>query len=295
VLFRSGKRRGTFVVQGATPTFNPNVDARWLAGEQRRDPRGFAREYECVWSDAVQDGWFGDDVVRRSVDAGRQSSPRLVDAQHVCAIDAAFKRDRFALAVAHAELEDDVPVSYLDRIRTWEAPKGGLVQVDATVRECARIAKSYGCDRILADQYGFAPLAELFRQHGVRLVEIPWTAASKAPRFHGVRDSMADGRVHLVDDDELLRELLAVQGRLTRGGGEQIEARRGHDDRVSAAVLALSEASHRATVVTRHVYDGIRRGRQTNRGREGLVLRRRPGATIIRRPDGSTYLMRGGS
>jgi hypothetical protein len=165
----------------------------------------------------------------------------------VVAIDAAFRGDRFALAVAHAERRGaEPPVAVLDRVLAWQAPRGGSLSVEDTVQRVAGIAREYGTGDVLADQYGVEPLRLVFARHGVRLLERTWTAQSKPAWFRRVRDGMADGLVRLCNDADLLCELRNVQGRLLRSGCEQIEARRGHDDRVSAAVLALFEATQRA-------------------------------------------------
>lgn len=235
----------TLVLRGSTIDFNPAIDRAWLERERRRDPRAFAREYECAWQSAVTEGWFGADTIEACVDRGRVRSPRIPGIEYVCAIDAAFRADAFTCAVAHAERRDDRAVAVLDRIAAWHAPKGGVLQVEPTVAAVVGIAKAYGCERVLADQYAAVPLAESFRRHDLRMVEIPWTNRSKPARFRRVRDAMTDGAVRLCDDAETIRELHNIQGKLLRSGGEQIEARRGHDDRVSAAVLALSEAMDR--------------------------------------------------
>jgi hypothetical protein len=52
---------------------------------------------------------------------------------------------------------------------------------------------------------------------------------------------MVDGLVRLPDTAPLLREFATMRGRLLRSGGEHIEGRL-TDDRVHAAVLALSQA-----------------------------------------------------
>ena len=106
-------------------------------------------------------------------------------------------------------------------------------------REYRHGAPSAGADRCAA-------LQALFGQVGVGLIERTWTGASKAPAFRRVRDAMADGHVELLDDAALLSEFVNVQGTLLPGGGERIEARRGHDDIVASTVMMVDECMRRA-------------------------------------------------
>lgn len=279
------------VFRGDTTTFNPNIDRAWLARERLRNERVFLREYGTpetgpVWQPAITTGWFGDAVIEKSVDCGReQTAP--AGHHYSVAIDQAFKADRFAIAVAHAEFRpgdlqkfngfpighvDDhkaepVPVAIVDYAHAWRAPKGGTMSVEERAQDVAAIARLYGTTRVYCDQFAAEPLKIVFARYGIQLEERPWTGSSKPLRFRAVRDGMADGNVRLPDNKELVREFHNIQGRLLRSGGESIEAHRGGDDMVSAAVLALSEAQVSARVdrgPTIHLRsersDGYRRG-----------------------------------
>jgi hypothetical protein len=236
-----------YVVRGQTETFNPNIDRAWLKREARRNAREFAREYLGVWQSALVDGWFGDEVIDRSIDRGRPGpDPREPGVRYFAAMDQAFRGDRFVLAVAHAVTDgNSAPTIIVDAVVSWQAPKGGTLAVESTVvAVCAWLAR-YGLASALCDQFAAVPLAALFKQHGVALREIPWTGASKAPRFRQVRDAMVDERVRLPDDPKTIAEFRNIVGRVTEDKNERIAAGRGHDDRVSAVVLCASECLRR--------------------------------------------------
>jgi len=226
------------VVRGSTEQFNPNIDRAWLERERKRvGPNVFAREYLAEWQDAVTAGWFGD-VISRCVDTGRESSEPIEGNLYVAAIDAAFKGDKFALAIAHLEQRDGRPVVVLDRAVSWKASGGGALNVAETVAEVSELIREYR-GAAFADQFSFVPLRELFRQCGVDLTEVPWTQSSKPQMFGRVRAGMTDGAVRLCDDAELISEFHSIQGKLLKSGGERLEARVGHDDLVHASVMAL--------------------------------------------------------
>lgn len=233
------------VVRGSTDGFNPNVDRAWLARERSRvGDRVFAREYLAEWQDAVTQGWFGADVIEQCIDRGRPRSAPVAGVSYEAAIDAAFRGDLFALAIAHREAPTDTPARVVvDGVWTWGASGGSPLSVEATVSETAEILRTYGIASAFADQFSIDPLREAYSRKSIYLQEAPWTAATKPSRFGTVRGAMTSGLVRLPDDPALIREFHGIQGRLLRSGGEQIEARgSGRDDRVHAAVLVTAMA-----------------------------------------------------
>jgi hypothetical protein len=226
------------VARGTTEQFNPNIDKAWLERELRRvGPLVFAREYLAQWQDAVTNGWFGT-VIDKCVDKGRESSEAAQGHLYVAAIDAAFKGDKFALAIAHLEQRDGKPVAVLDHVEQWEAPTNGALDVRWVVGEAASVISEYrAC--AYADQFSFIPLRELFSQCSVALTEAPWTGTSKPQMFGRVRNNMTNGGARLCDNRALIGQFYSIQGRLLKSGGERLEARIGHDDLVHAAVMAL--------------------------------------------------------
>jgi hypothetical protein len=134
---------------------------------------------------------------------------------YFAAVDAAFRGDQFAIAIAHREEPTDAPARVVvDLVQAWRSKDGTPLAVEATVAEAAAIVRQYGAWQTFADQYSFDPLREAFGRHGVYLFEAPWTATSKAPRFGMVRAAMTSGIVRLPDDAPLIRELHGIQGKL---------------------------------------------------------------------------------
>jgi len=239
------------VFHGGTTDFNPNIDPAYLDRMRRlMTASEYAMHFESVWLESRKDGWFGE-VLESCVDRDVDDRDPAEEVRYWAAIDAAFRGDRFALAICHV---DDAGRVVLDVIEKWAPERGRPLSVARVVAESARVLKSYGCRMALADQFSFDPLRELYRERGIILREAPWTSESKPFRFRLVRDAMTDNLVRLLDDRDLLREFHAISGTLLRSGGERIEAKRGHDDLVHAVVLAMSEA------MTRDAHGRARRG-----------------------------------
>jgi hypothetical protein len=238
------------VVRGPSHVFNQNLNRAWLERERKRVGESvFAREYLGIWQPSIVDGWFGD-FVDLCVDKGREILPFDRRRTYFGAIDAAFRGDGFTTAICHRERNaQGKPITICDGVWQWKGEKGEPLPVALTVSRSANIIKEYRA-RCWADQFSLDPLKEMYRERGVHLLEAPWTAQTKPARFRRVRDAMVDGLLRLPDDRDLLREFYSIRGRLLRSGGEAIEARSGHDDRVFALVLAASEAMEREPPLT---------------------------------------------
>lgn len=237
------------VVRGATEQFNPNIDRAWLERERNRvGQRVFLREYGDLehgpqWQPSVIEGWIPAAVIDGAVDLGRKESAPRAGGYYVVAIDAAFKGDRFAVAVAHGEFRGGRVVAELDFVTSFRSPKRGTpLSVEDTAEEVTAIAQRFGVREVLADQYSFAPLQAVFARHKVYLTERPWTAQNKPAIYKRVRDGMRDKAVRLCEHRGLISELYGLRGKMTQSGHETIEARAGHDDLASASVMALHVA-----------------------------------------------------
>lgn len=229
------------VAHGGTDLFNPSIDARWLARERLRiGERVFAREYLGAWSAATTDGWFG--AIDGAVDPVLRHPPRP-GVSYYAAIDAGFSSDAFALAIAHREFDstrNGAPMTVLDGTWAWRGNSREALVVTDVIARVRDVLREYGVWSVYADQFAFAPLAELFSRAGVWLRQEAWTAQNKLPRFARVRSELSAGLLRLPNDPDLLRELAGIRSTLLRSGVERISGRR--DDRVHAAVMALAFA-----------------------------------------------------
>jgi len=239
---------------GNTPAQRVSVASTWQAnpsvteGDTRAlepDDRAWARQYASIPQDTVTESWFGHDVIDACVDRGRLETPDAPPGAHVIvAADAAFSRDRFAVAAVVSQRGDRSAARITSVLGTWALTPddSGPLLPSACVAYAAAICRRFGTSQVLLDQFAAEPLREMFLAHDVYAKVSPWTATNKAARFRAVREAMLERLLRLPDEPELLRELHGVAGRLMAAGHERIEAAEGYDDRVHALVMAAHAA-----------------------------------------------------
>ena len=239
------------VLRGSSEAFNPNIDRAWLERERRKDATSAAREYgdgdtPPEWQPAVTEGWFGPETIERCIDRGRGNLPPAAGATYYVAVDAAFSRDNFGIAVVRNEWDRGTRRTVVVYVDAFKPPAGGSLSPRDCVERTIAVLQRYGQSVVSLDQFCAPMLIESFADRGVAAHQIPWTGSgikSKAARFRDVREGMRDGLVRLPDDRALRREFHRVRGHLTQSGHEAIEAiGKGVDDRVSAVVMACSVA-----------------------------------------------------
>lgn len=218
-------------LQAPTWEMNPRIDLAFLEGERRRDPELFAQEYAAEF--VAGDGAFlPADAVRAAVldrdrdpDLGQgiPSHPRC-HAYRVLALDPAFERDAFALALVcrpggaegtkGAGDEANGPRLVVERVAAYDPP----VAFAAVLDQVAALARAEGVDEVVTDQFAAAPIVEELSRRGVRCAAVPWTAASKATAFSALKAALLTGRLRLPADERLMRELLALVATPTAAG-----------------------------------------------------------------------------
>lgn len=243
----------TLVMSGTTAEYNPNIDPDYLAKRKAQNPQTYAREHESVFSDVITEGWIGSANLDRCVDTGRKDPiPYELGLKYKIAVDVGLDHDSTAIVVsttrwiwtdaARTTRKRLTHVVYTERL----SPKPGEpLSVQHVLSRVARVCKLYGTGTIYIDQFSGRVLIEMFRGLGIKAITTPWTSAgadSKLQRFLSVREAMSDGSLRIPDDEVLVSELANIRSTALPGGGERLEASRGHDDVAMAAVMAISLA-----------------------------------------------------
>lgn len=254
-----GQPSSVWTVRRATSRFvRPNLDEAEIAADCEGRPGKREREYESEWLLSGEEAFFGGTMIESCVDAKRPLTlPTPIDGlRYYVAIDAAFLHDEFAVAVvashmafpAGVEIVSDTKRSRrTDVVYTtgWTAPRGKELSPAECVVRVVEICRHFGTPRVYADQHASVSLRELFRAHGVRMIERPWShgdaATSKAHRFDAVRMAALQSALTLPPDPAVLASLATVTSSPTSDGGVRIVKSKG-DDRACAIVLAASEA-----------------------------------------------------
>jgi hypothetical protein len=228
------------VLHGSTALLqNPLVTRDFLKKERDHDPKAFERECLAVFQDSIS-GFLPTALIERATDRGileRAPEPRPA---YVCAIDPAFKRDAFGLTIVH---RDDKGVLVVDAVRRWLGNQETPLNPRIVLAEIANLIKYYNLDVVYSDQYHFESLAQLAEDYGLSIIGIPFTARAKAEMYGNLQQLFHQGRIRLIDHEELLKELRVLERELTDGGTVAIGAPSGfHDDLVSTLCLAASQA-----------------------------------------------------
>lgn len=219
---------------------NPLVQERWLRAKLDADPRVFARECLSVFSESIS-GFLDAGKIEEAVQHGRLEIAPEPGRYYVAAIDPAFRRDAFALAVCHADPKLGI---VQDVSRRWLPTAGQTLNPETLIAtEIAPLLKRYNVMSVNTDQFNFASLQQIALQHGLSLEETPFSAGSKVEVYGSLKALVNTNRLQLLDIPEQTRELKQLEAKLTPGGMVQISAPEGqHDD--LATVIAL--AAHKA-------------------------------------------------
>ena len=230
------------MIQGESWVFNNILTLQQWEDAYREDPYEFPTEYQARFQDS-RSQFFRAETVEACVDPGViQVDPVFHgDIAYVAALDAAFKGDRFAYSVCSVQRDgDNTKITQVDA-QTWERKnRKDEVDLKEVGQYISNSVKKYQLDIVYADQYGFIPLREIFKdRHNITLEEFAFSNSSKKLIYKNLQTLMDQQRVTILDDKELVQELVTLELEVTEGGQIKIMHAPGkHDDRADA--LALS-------------------------------------------------------
>lgn len=236
------------VIQRPTWDMNPRITRESLEREFRANPDWAATEYGADFTAAA--GAFLD--IRDILACRRETGtlPPNPDVRYKCAIDPAFARDAFAMAIAHQEKSQVV----IDGVWTWN--RAGF---ERTLDEVVAIARRYGIRTVRTDQYSSQPVLEGLQRRRLECDAIPWDNANKFEAFTRLKAAITTRQLSLPDDDDIVSELQNLEAKPTVTGLTRIAASTGnHDDRatVIAALMDMLEGESGPIVITRLDYHG---------------------------------------
>jgi hypothetical protein len=250
VAFAAGDTPFQMTARCSTWEGNPMVSEADTHGFEPND-RVWRREYLAEPQSELLDGFLSD-VVDGCVDEKRigvtTGLANAIGTGAICiGLDPAFRNDEFTCVVARSDVNDQgIPIVHVESVRGWRAkPNGPPLSATAIVENVSRLSRSLRAQYVFGDQKDAESLRALFAQHRVHYVPIPWTAASKLPRYTTLRALMNDRRVRLPNEPRTLSQLRSAGVKLLPSGIETI-AFRGDDDRADALCLAVTEAIRRA-------------------------------------------------
>lgn len=225
------------VLKGPSPVLrNPTITREFLVQEKAKDADAFRREILAEFAKSVS-GFLPGPLVRRAVDEGTSRRPAVPGVWYTCAIDPAFRRDAFALAIGHLDASGSF---VLDVCQSWRGTPDQPLNPAIMLSIVGPIAREYGCTTVLSDQHHQDSLQVLAEQANFLIEPFTLTPKTKQAMWRDFVTLLNQDKVRLVANHELVDELLMLEKTLTPNGGERIAGRR--DD--LAVVTAM--CCHRA-------------------------------------------------
>lgn len=223
---------------------NPTLSGDRLSREQRMDPLRYRREYEAEWVDDISTyvlpSWIDAAVVR-----GRHELPARPGVRYRATTDpTGGGEDEWALLIFHV----DENGCLVEDARRAEGRRGASApDLEGLVRDYAELLRRYRCDRVCGDRYAGSWPRQAFARHGITYEDAP---CDRSTAYGELQPLLAQGRVSVLDDAVLVRQLKTLERRARPGGRDIIDHPRGrHDDRANvlalAAALVLREESAR--------------------------------------------------
>jgi len=224
------------VWQASAPEMNPTLSRDYLQRMEQDDPEAYRSEVLGEFRAGVST-FLDPETIAAGVETGvreRQPTPGI---SYVAFDDPASGSgaDAWTKAIAHRDGDHVV----LDVLRAWGPP----FNPSGVIAESASLSKAYGLHTTSGDRYAPGFVLEGFRSQGVTYTPSPMDRSSL---YLEILPLLNSGRVRLVDQPDLLRELRGLERRRGTAGRDRVDHAPGqHDDRANAVAGALVLAAGR--------------------------------------------------
>ena len=218
---------------------NPSLKASRLEREKRLDPLRFAREYLAEFSEDL-DSFLPSAWIEAAVVAGRHELAPT--GSHVASVDVSglgsgANADAFSLNISHGTADGK---AVQDLMRGWKKSRGSSINLSGILAEIKTNLDRYNLSSVHGDAYGKTWVSERFGDAGIAYIQ---TENDKSFYYLAMEPLFAQGRVELLDNDEIQREFKTLERRMMPGGKIKIDHPRGlHDDHANAFSIAAAIA-----------------------------------------------------
>ena len=241
VLWEDFQRRRELdypVWQVSTFEMNPTLTPEMVESERQRSEEKYLREYLAQFTDAVN-GWIVPEILDPCIVPGRRDLPYHRDMNYVAAIDPASRKNDFALVILH-RLHDGTVV--VDRVERWTGTKNFPLPFESVLGQIKQILETYGINSVTGDQFYCDAISEHLLKLGIVYKIFNFTSQTRGKLFMQLRHLLRQGKIELLDDVELLRELRNLREEKTARGQIDVRPTTGNDDTAVALALAVNEA-----------------------------------------------------
>ena len=233
---QAASRADSFCLHLPTWELNPTLTQEALRTLEP-DETTFAQEFAASFT-AVSGGFIPASLVQRQT-----GIPEHEHGRRTLALDPAFQGDDFGLALACVPTVAPSSEVLLEWVGALCKP--GFEQAMDYVAELVR---RWDVDQVVTDQMAQEAVVEGLSRRGVSCRRVPWTGRSKDgrskhSRYGWFKTMLQQERLWLVEDSELRQELAEITVSPTAVDPGYTVETHGPDDRIDAAVMAVTEAS----------------------------------------------------
>jgi hypothetical protein len=192
----------TLVWQASAPEMNSTLPTDYVTRMQQDDPEAYASEVLGQFRTGVS-AFLDPAAIAACVAEGVREVPPAHGVTYSAFADVSGGRhDRFVIAVGHCRGE----LAVLDAFRAWTPPFNPA----GVIEEACEFLRRYKIRSISGDRYAAEFVAEQFRKHGIEYLASQW---DRSGIYMELQPLLNAGRVSLLDQPELLRELRGLERR----------------------------------------------------------------------------------
>jgi len=228
------------VWMASSQLMNPAIENSRLEAMRRKDPTRFEREYMAEFAEDLESflltAWIEAAIVQ-----GRYELPYAQGHKYAAGCDTSGlgggkNPDAFTMSICHQE--NDVIVQ--DYLRGWKKSRNADLNLESIVGEIAAILKEYRLNQIHGDKFAAQWPVEQFKKVGVIYNQTP---EPKSFYYLATEPMFATGKIEILDNPELHRELKMLERRARAGGRTLIDhPTNRHDDLSNALAIAATFA-----------------------------------------------------
>lgn len=226
-----GKDSDILVLQAPSRTMNPTLSQKIIDRAIVEDPEAAKADYLALFREDISD-FVDPDIVQKAVMVGvRERSPER-GLGYIAFVDPAGGggADAMTLAIVHNEGN----ISVVDALRVVYPP----FSPEAVTVEFSELLHRFSIRQVTGDRFGGEWPRERFAQYNI---EYESAKKSKSELYQDFLPLINSGKVRLLDDKTLIKQLVALERRVTRGSRDIIDhPPGGHDDAINAVAGAVA-------------------------------------------------------
>lgn len=227
------------VWQAPSRTMNSTLKQSVIDKAKREDYAAAMSEYYAQWRDDIA-AFCPLELVEQCVITHRVENMPEPKAKYHAFVDLSGGRnDASCLCIAHQQGN----VAVLDLIKDTPAPHNPY----RVVSEMVQILNQWGIRRVTGDAYSAEFASAAFMDHNIQYRKCE---RNKSALYADLLPLLSSGRVELLDNDRMIKQLCQLERRTRTGGKDVIDHPVGlHDDLINSAAGALVHSSAKQKII----------------------------------------------